>query len=124
MSWKGISMSRLWRLLRSEQIRRERGATIVVVAVAMSALFGLLALVLDLGMLYVAHEDAQRAADAAALAGASAFLNYAANKADAPARQRALEYALRNTFQNRPIAFERMRRMHNGSWDTITVPMG
>jgi len=23
-----------------------------------------------------------------------------------------------------PIAFERMRRMHNGSWDTITVPMG
>jgi len=96
-------MSRLWRLLRSEQIRRERGATIVVVAVAMSALFGFLALVLDLGMLYVAHEDAQRAADAAALAGASAFLNYAANKADAPARQRALEYALRNTFQNRPI---------------------
>src|SRR5246127_992979 len=23
-----------------------------------------------------------------------------------------------------PIAFERMHRMHNGSWDTITVPMG
>jgi hypothetical protein len=23
-----------------------------------------------------------------------------------------------------PITFERMRRMHNGSWDTITVPMG
>src|SRR5262249_57148271 len=23
-----------------------------------------------------------------------------------------------------PIAFERMRRMHNGSWETITVPMG
>jgi hypothetical protein len=23
-----------------------------------------------------------------------------------------------------PIAFERMRRMHNGSWDTVTVPMG
>ena len=23
-----------------------------------------------------------------------------------------------------PIAFERMRRMHNGSWDMITVPMG
>jgi hypothetical protein len=23
-----------------------------------------------------------------------------------------------------PIAFERMRRMHNGSWDTISVPMG
>ena len=23
-----------------------------------------------------------------------------------------------------PIAFERMRRMHNGSWDRVTVPMG
>ena len=23
-----------------------------------------------------------------------------------------------------PIAFERMRRMHNGGWDAITVPMG
>jgi len=23
-----------------------------------------------------------------------------------------------------PIAFERMRRMHNGSWEMITVPMG
>ena len=23
-----------------------------------------------------------------------------------------------------PISFERMRRMHNGSWDTVTVPMG
>ncbi len=23
-----------------------------------------------------------------------------------------------------PIVFERMRRMHNGSWDAITVPMG
>jgi hypothetical protein len=23
-----------------------------------------------------------------------------------------------------PIAFERMRRMHNGSWDAVTVPMG
>jgi hypothetical protein len=23
-----------------------------------------------------------------------------------------------------PIAFERLRRMHNGSWDTVTVPMG
>ena len=22
-----------------------------------------------------------------------------------------------------PIAFERMRRMHNGSWDAVTVPM-
>ncbi len=96
-------MYRLWQLFRSEQVRQERGVTLIIVAVAMTALFGFLALAIDLGMLYVAHDDAQRAADAAALAGASAFLDSSATAAAAPARQRALEYALRNTFQNRPI---------------------
>jgi putative Flp pilus-assembly TadE/G-like protein len=89
----------------SEQRRRkrERGATLVLVAVAMTALFGFLALAIDLGMLFVAHSDAQRAADAAALAGASAFLDSSSAAAVGPARQRALEYAMRNTFQNGPI---------------------
>jgi hypothetical protein len=84
-------------------VRSERGATMILVAVAMSALLGFLALAIDLGMLYVAHSDAQRAADAAALAGASAFLDYSNSAAVGPARQRALEYAERNTFQNGPI---------------------
>jgi Putative Flp pilus-assembly TadE/G-like len=88
---------------RPSVLRTERGATLVLVAVALTALFGFLALAIDLGMMYVAHNDAQRAADAAALAGASAFINYQGNDAVAPARQRALEYALRNTFQNGPI---------------------
>lgn len=84
-------------------LKSERGATMVIVALAMGALFGFLALAIDLGMLYVAHSDAQRAADAAALAGASAFLDNNGPAAAGPARQRALEYALRNTFQNGPI---------------------
>jgi Flp pilus assembly protein TadG len=96
-------MYRLWRLLRTKQLRQERGATMILVAVAMTALFGFLALAIDLGMLYVAHDDAQRAADAAALAGASAFLDSSASAATGAARQRALEYALRNTFQNQPL---------------------
>lgn len=83
--------------------KSERGATMVIVALSMAALFGFLALAIDLGMLYVAHSDAQRAADAAALAGASAFLDNSPAAAVAPARQRALEYARRNTFQNGPI---------------------
>jgi len=87
----------------SHALRSERGATLILVAVAMTAMLGFLALAIDLGMLYVAHSDAQRAADAAALAGASAFLDNSNSAAVGPARQRALEYAQRNTFQNGPI---------------------
>lgn len=89
--------------MRVTSIRSERGATMIVVAVAMTALLGFLALAIDLGMLYVAHSDAQRAADASALAGASAFLDNSNSAAVGPAHQRALEYATRNTFQNGPI---------------------
>lgn len=93
------------RLIRSlsRPVHGKRGATLVFVAVAMGALFGFLALAIDLGMLFVARNDAQRAADAAALAGASAFLENQGASAVVPANQRAMEYALRNTFQNGPI---------------------
>jgi hypothetical protein len=93
------------RLIRSlsRPVHGKRGATLVFVAVAMGALFGFLALAIDLGMLFVARNDAQRAADAAALAGASAFLESQGASAVVPANQRAMEYALRNTFQNGPI---------------------
>jgi hypothetical protein len=84
-------------------LRSERGATIVLIAFAMVTLLGFLALAIDLGMFYVAHNDAQRAADAAALAGASAFMEYDPAQAVDPAYDRAMEYALRNTFQNGPI---------------------
>ncbi|HVB99787.1 MAG TPA: pilus assembly protein TadG-related protein [Candidatus Dormibacteraeota bacterium] len=52
----------------------ERGATLVFVGVSLLALLSVLALVIDLGMLYVARSEAQRAADAAALAGANVFV--------------------------------------------------
>lgn len=84
-------------------VRGERGATLVFVAVSLGALFGFMALAIDLGMMFVARNDAQRAADAAALAGASAFLEFSTADAVAPAHDRAMEFALRNTFQNGPI---------------------
>lgn len=83
--------------------RSERGAVTVLVAVSMLAVLGFCALAIDMGMLYVAHNDAQRAADAAALAGASAFMEQDAALAEPVARARAMEYARRNTFQNGPI---------------------
>lgn len=50
-----------------------RGATLVMVSVALLALLSVMALAVDLGMLYVVRNASQRAADAAALAGAESF---------------------------------------------------
>jgi Flp pilus assembly protein TadG len=49
---------------------RERGFTMALVAVAMVAMIGMAALSIDLGTLYQAKAEAQRAADAAALSAA------------------------------------------------------
>jgi hypothetical protein len=51
----------------------ERGASLVFLGVSLVALLAVMALAIDLGMLYVGRSEAQRAADAAALAGAYRF---------------------------------------------------
>ena len=55
--------------------RRERGVTILLVAVAMMALLAMAALAIDIVTLYVSEGEAQRVADAAALAGAKVFVS-------------------------------------------------
>jgi Flp pilus assembly protein TadG len=63
---------------RRIEIRRrpaERGQTIVLVAVALVSLLGMAALAIDVTTMYVARGEMQRAADAAALAGAKAFVD-------------------------------------------------
>src|SRR5579862_776591 len=50
--------------------QRERGVTMVLVALAMVAIIAMAALSIDVITLYLAREEAQRAADAAALAAA------------------------------------------------------
>jgi hypothetical protein len=54
--------------------RAQRGQTILLVAVSLVAILGMAALAIDVVTLYVARREAQRAADAAALAGAQAFV--------------------------------------------------
>ncbi len=54
--------------------RDERGSTIVFVTLSMTALLSMVALAVDVGMLYDVRTEAQRTADAAALAGAGTFL--------------------------------------------------
>src|ERR1700736_6315370 len=52
----------------------ERGQTIILVAVALVSLLAMAALAIDVTTLYVARGEMQRAADAAARAGAKAFV--------------------------------------------------
>jgi Flp pilus assembly protein TadG len=55
--------------------KNERGQTIVLVAISMFALISMAAIAIDLTTLYVARNEAQQAVDAAALAGAKAFVS-------------------------------------------------
>lgn len=61
--------------IRSRNRRAEQGQTILLVAVSIVALLGMAALAIDVVTLYVAKSEIQRAADAVALAGATAIAN-------------------------------------------------
>jgi hypothetical protein len=63
------------RLSRFQTRRPERGITLALVAISIVALFGVAALLIDVVTLYVARADAQRVANAAALAGAKALVD-------------------------------------------------
>ncbi len=60
---------------RGQAHREERGISLVIVAFGLVALLGFAALAIDLAFLYVGRSEAQRAADAAALAGAKEFVD-------------------------------------------------
>ncbi len=77
-----------------KHVGNEKGTTIVMVAVSMAALLSMAALAIDLGMLFDSRSEAQRAADSAALAGASTFQTaLPANELVDTARARATHYA-------------------------------
>ena len=79
-------------------LRNERGASLAFVAVTLLGMLSVLALAIDLGMLFKTRGEAQRAADSSALAGASAFIEYDRTDpvVDDTANARALDYAQRN----------------------------
>jgi len=64
---------RLGKSLISDAHRRQRGQTMILVAVSLVSLLAMAALAIDVVSLYVASTEIQRAADAAALAGAKAM---------------------------------------------------
>ena len=81
----------------------QQGGVAVMVAISMTALMAVLALGIDYGALLDARSEAQRAADAAALAGASAFLEYEAGAARSEAIRRAVDFATQNDIRNEAI---------------------
>lgn len=89
--------------MKLKMLGNERGAVLVVVAISMVALLSMVALAVDLGMLFKTRDEAQRAADAAALAGASAFLEQTGLAAVDTAEARAYDFALRNNMTGGPI---------------------
>ncbi len=101
--------------------RTRRGATIALVAVSLAATLAVGALAVDTGMLFKVRADAHRAADAAALAGASAYLATSQLNAPPIARDRALEYAARNYMGGRYIDTSGQSASQSGNvwtWET------
>ncbi len=93
-----------------EHSHRRRAATMVLVAVGMVGFLGFAALAVDLGYLYVVRGELQRSADAAALAGASAYADLSAllQADEVPyrlyeAHMRAHEFAGKNQVAHSPI---------------------
>lgn len=70
---------------------QDQGSVIVLVALALTALLGFAAIVVDLGILYVRHAELQSALDAAALAGVQELPHNPGQ-----AQQTAEAYAVRN----------------------------
>lgn len=81
---------------------RQGGAVAVMVGISMVVLVGFLALVLDLGHLYIAKTELQNAADAAALAGAKELDGKATGIANGV--NRAITTAAQNNYDfSRPV---------------------
>jgi Flp pilus assembly protein TadG len=90
-----------------QMLRNRPGAVLPIVAICVVMLVGCAAVAIDIGMLLDSRSEAQRAADAAALAGASALLEYRTStsslKQDS-ARARAESLATQNSVLRGPIS--------------------
>lgn len=78
----------------SRTLRDESGAMLVLIALLLVAFLGTFALAVDVGLWLNTKAEAQRAADAAALAGASVWMEAGLGEVEAEARAR--DYAARN----------------------------
>ena len=110
----------MWARFRAmeQRVRGQRGSVLVVVASSMLALTSVLALAIDVGLMTTARLEAQRAADAAALAGAGAVISSPGN--GGLARVLASDYAGRNDVRFDAVALRRAAQVNSISGLCIT----
>jgi Flp pilus assembly protein TadG len=96
---------------RVAALGNERGSTIVFVSLAIAALLSIVALAVDIGMLYTARGEAQRAADASALAGAHSLIEWGGQASESAKEERvkdlAEETAGQNSVQGQEVVLDR-----------------
>jgi Flp pilus assembly protein TadG len=80
--------------------RKQRGQTLVLVALCLVVLISMAALAIDLTTLYVARGEMQRSADAAALAGAQAFVSSGTTTDPGNGNLQLLATILANSYVN------------------------
>jgi hypothetical protein len=88
--------------MNTKKLASERGQTLVFVVIGFLVFVAILALVIDGGNAYAAKRQAQNAADAGALAGATAMCKY---KNATLGRDTAIEYATKNGAVDPPVVF-------------------
>ena len=84
--------------------QRERGQTMALVALSMFTLIAMAALAIDLTTLYEARSEMQRAADAAALAGAKAFVDSSTTTDPGNSTLQTVATALASSYINQVLA--------------------
>ena len=108
------------RLYLKELIETQSGATMVVVAICIFILVAFTALAVDLGHLFVAHNELQNAADAGALAGAGSLYLDEGLAVNEGANQFAYDAAIANMSENKPVEvnapFTNQDDVQRGHW--------
>jgi len=108
--------------MRSRLLGNERGVTLVIMVLVMALVLGMAALTIDYGMVKSQKSEAQRAMDAASLAGASALMvaNPAFDRAQG-ARDTAAKYAQLHTVGMLPITEAEITTVPNLTANTVKV---
>jgi hypothetical protein len=104
--------------MRNQRKKSNRAASLALVAVCLIPLIGVGAIAIDLGMLLKARADAQRAAEAGALAGASVFLNVGLTgfEYQSIGETRGRDFAEANAILNSPVVLSEIESL------TVDVP--
>jgi Flp pilus assembly protein TadG len=87
---------------------KQKGQTLVLVAISLTALISLAALAIDLTSLYTARGEMQRAADAAALAAAKAFVESGVTTAPQNTNLQSLAQTIGNAYINSTVQMDKI----------------